>query len=264
MAALGFVPWIAFFAVVPGAYVVDAFDALVDHAGVEHESGCGVFEAGHDFGEVGKWNARAGRGAIVADDHGCFVVQGEGALDVVMIVEASFVVVAIDGVEGLARVFRRDEGTEAGDVSQILAEQLIDEAAAADLVFRDFGVVAAEAADELRSDLVFGIAFDLLLIELALEEIGVDPRAALGKELAMDACAGVVSGGAGHLFGGAQGSEIVDAAEWVGAVELDVVGGVLNAVEDPSAIRIPATGDPCEFKAFPDARPHGLEPCVVA
>src|SRR5580692_3109634 len=58
MATFSLVPRVTFLAIVPGSYVVNAFDALVDHAGVDHESGSRVLEARHDLGEVREWNVR--------------------------------------------------------------------------------------------------------------------------------------------------------------------------------------------------------------
>ena len=81
MAALGLVPGVALFAIVAGAGVADALDALGGHAGVDHVRGGEVFEAGPGLGVVGERNARALGLAVIADDERGFVVEGVGALD---------------------------------------------------------------------------------------------------------------------------------------------------------------------------------------
>ncbi len=97
MTALRFIPRVAFFAVVTRADVADAFDAFAHHARVKHVRGGGVFETGHHFGVVRERDARALGLTVIANHHGSFVVQREGALHGVVIVQRVLVVVAIDG-----------------------------------------------------------------------------------------------------------------------------------------------------------------------
>ena len=50
----------------------------------------------------------------------------------------------------------------------------------------------------------------------------------------------------------------------IGAVELHVVGVVLDAFEDAIAVGIPAAGNPGEFEGFFDARPDAAQPVDIA
>src|ERR1035438_6918673 len=112
--------------------------------------------------------------------------------------------------------------------------------------------------------LILGDAADFLDVEFAVEEMGVDPGASAFEEAAVNGGAGGVAGGARHFLAGAEGAEIIDAAHGVGAVELDVVGVVLDAFEDAIAIGVPAAGDPGELDGLFDFGPHGAEPIHVA
>ena len=129
---------------------------------------------------------------------------------------------------------------------------------------RLLGVFGAHVAEQGGGDFVFGDAADLLDVVFAVEEIGVDPLAAVLEEAAVFGGGGEVAGGAGHLFAGAQGAEVIDAAHRVGTVELDVVGVVLDAFEDAVAVGIPAAGDPGELEGFLDAGPDAAQPVEVA
>ena len=128
-----------------------------------------IFEAGPGFGVIGKGNLGTLAGAVIADHQGGFVVQHIGALHGIVVVKLTLVVVSPDGFQGLADVARIDQRTEAGDVGEILAHQLIEQAAIADLIFGLFGIIRAHVADSCRRDLVFRNAADLLDVVIAVE-----------------------------------------------------------------------------------------------
>src|ERR1019366_3625874 len=152
---------------------------------------------------------------------------------------------------------------EAGDFGHVLAHQLIQQAAGAHLVLRLLGVLGTHVAAQRGGNFVFGHAADLLGVVFTVEEIGVNPLAAVLEEAAVFGCRRV-AGGAGHLFSGAQRAQIIDAAHRVGAVELHVVGVVLHAFQDAVAVGVPAAGDPGEFQGSLDAGPDAAQPFEVA
>src|ERR1019366_3977587 len=123
--------------------------------------------------------------AVSPEDEGSFVVEGVGALHGIVAGERAFVIVAVDGLEGFANVVRPHGGAEAGDFGHVLAHQLIEQAAGADLVLRLLGVLGTHGADQRGGDFVFGDAADLLGVVFAVKEIGVDPLAAVLEESAV-------------------------------------------------------------------------------
>ena len=121
-----------------------------------------VFETSPGLGVIGERNCGALAVAVIADHQRGFVVQHIGALHGFVIVELPFVVVPPDGLQRLANVGRIDEGTQSGDVGEILADQLIEQAAIANLELGLLGIVRAHVADRGGRDLVLGNAADLL------------------------------------------------------------------------------------------------------
>ncbi len=143
---------------------------------------------------------------------------------------------------------------ESGDFGEILPHQLIEQAAITDLEFGLLRIFRAHIADGGRGDLVFGDAAHLLNIVVAVEEVRIDPLAAGGEELVIIVSGVGIAEGMGHLFGGAQRAQVIDAAERIRSVEFDVVGVVLDAIEDAAAARIPSAVDPGEGEGALHAR----------
>ena len=81
----------------------------------------------------------------------------------------------------------------------------------------------------------------------AVEEIGIDPLAAGFEELWPST--ELRRQRPGPFRRRHERAQIIDAAQRVGAVELDVVGVVLNAIQDAAALRIPSAGNPGEVDA---------------
>ena len=128
VAALGFVEGASFLAVVSVADILDAFEAVGGLAFVEHTDGGGVFEAGHDFGEIGEGIGGPLVG-VGGHEEGGFVAEGVGAHVVEVVGHGRFVVIFHDAFEGGLDVLGLDEIAEAGDVGEVLADELIDQAA---------------------------------------------------------------------------------------------------------------------------------------
>ena len=85
---------------------------------------------------------------------------------------------------------------------QVLSDQLIDQASAAQLELRILGIESLRSYAQLRVDLVQSEPFDLLNIELIVEEVRIDPLAALLEYAPVIVCRGLISNGECHLFAG--------------------------------------------------------------
>ena len=144
---------------------------------------------------------------------------------------------------------------EAGDIGQVLANQLVGETTVRQLKLRLIGAIGAHVANRRRRSLAFRDPAHLLNVEFAVEQILVHPRAAFQEQRVIVGRRGVVTERTRHLLGGAQGAQVVDRAERIRTVELDVVGVVLDAFHHAVAIGVPPAGNPCERETFLDVRP---------
>ena len=251
------------FAVVAEPGGADELEGLIDHAVGEHEAGDGVFQTGPDFGRVGDGNCGTGSTGEVEDHQAGLVVEGVDALGIGVMGEAGHEVVAMDGGEGRAHVGGVEEIAEAGYGGHLLADELIGETAVAELVVGVHGVACAGAVEQAAGDLIARNAAHLLDVVLAVEEMGVDPAAAfVGHAGALCGEVGLVHG-LRHLGHGAQGGQVPGGAHGVGAVELDVVGVVLDAIHDTGLGLVPPAGPPGVGEGTFGGGPLAAEPVVV-
>src|SRR5208283_4958815 len=179
VSAFGLVPRIAVQPVIAAANVFDAGETLVDHAVVDHQRRRLVLEAGHHFGVVRERDRWPLGHAIVANNDGGFVVQRKGALDAIVLREIGLVVVAEDGIQRLAHIRFVHQRPQATHLRLILPDQLVYQAARADLVFRLFAVVRAHIGNQGLCDPVLLQAAHMLNVELAVEQIRVNPLGSL-------------------------------------------------------------------------------------
>ena len=112
--------------------------------------------------------------------------------------------------EGAANVFGLEQRAEITDAGETLAEELISQAALAELVFGMFGIGGTHVAAEGLGDFVVMERANLLFVIFAVEEIGVDPLAAAQEKAAAFGSEIGFTDDASHFFTGAQGTEIVN------------------------------------------------------
>ena len=124
--------------------------------------------------------------------------------------------------------------------------------------------VRSHRVEQFRPHAIARQPLHLLHVVLAVEQLRVDPRAARLEEPPRLLPHLVVAHDARHFLDGAERAEIVDAAERVRPVELDVVGVVLRALEHAVAIGVPATLEPRERDRALDARPQLAQERFVA
>src|ERR1022692_707510 len=127
-----------------------------------------------------------------------------------------------------------------------------------------FRVGGSHVADGRRRDLALRYPADLLHVELAVEQVLVDPGAALAEERLVLIGRGGISQYPRHLLGGPQSAQVIDPAERVWTIEFHIVRVVLNAFHYPVAIRVPTSWNPCERDGALDFGPMATEPFGVA
>ena len=126
------------------------------------------------------------------------------------------------------------------------------------------GVDRSHAGLKPLGDVFLRHRLDLLDVELAVEQILIDPLAALSEKPV------ILFGGIGipnrarHFLAGAQGAEVPDSAKRVGADELYVVSVVLDPLHDPVPVGIPAARNPSELESAFRVRPESAKPLRVA
>ena len=204
MTALGLVEGAAALAVVAGADGLDAAQAILHLPFIEHADSCGVFEAGHDLVEVGEGAFRTTTARIAGHQQCRLVIQDVRAHMVEVAVEALPEVVAHDAVQRAAHIGRVDEVAKTVDVRLKLTDQLIDEAARAQLKYR---LGRVRRAHVTRQHVSHGqpvvCRADFVFVVLAIEEVCIQPGAALreeGSALVGEFCFAEVTR---HLFAGA-------------------------------------------------------------
>ena len=100
-------------------------------------------------------------------------------------------------------------------------------------------------------------------VELAVEEMGINPFTAAPEKIVVFLRGIVIPDGAGHFLCGPQGSQIPNPAERVRADKLDVVSIMLDALHNPVAVCVPPTCDPGKLQGSfcrgpPLSQPRGV------
>src|ERR1700740_1721690 len=103
----------------------------------------------------------------------------------------------------------RSQRPHASNTDEVLAHQLIDQAATADLVLGSFGVFRAHVASQVRSDLIFSEAANFLYIIFTVEQIRVDPLSPPFEETAVYFRGGIVANCMRHFCANPQGAQVV-------------------------------------------------------
>ncbi len=263
VAALGLVEGAASRAVVASAHGADDAQALLLHALLHQAHGGHVLEARHRLAEVREGLRRALL-RVVGHDERRLVGDGEGAHVVEVRPEHRPHVVAEDAPQRGPRVGGVDERSEAADVGDELADELVHEAAGGELVVGPREVGRAHADEEAGGHVLPALRrHDPVLVVLAVPEVGVDPaRAALEEAPALGGEARLPEV-ARHLLRRAQRAEVPQAHLRVGAVVLDVHRVVLAALHDAVAVGVPPARDPAELDRLPHLRPQPPEEHVV-
>ena len=263
-AVLGFVVGVGFLAIVAVAGVLDALDAFGDHSVEDHQGCGGVLEAGHYFGIVRHGYLWPVAFREVADHQRSFIVERIYALHTGVMGQAPLVVVTEDRGQGLANVGRVEQVAETGHRSHILADQLIDKTAVAHLELWVQGVLGAHSLLEALGNFLLRNGANMLHVVFAVEEILIDPAASAFKQTVAVGREGRVAHSLGHAGHGAEGGQVPGGAHGVGAVELDIVGIVLDAVKDAGFALVPAAGAPGVGEGAFGGGPLSAEPCIVA
>ena len=263
VAGLGLVEGTAFAPVVAITDVPDALQAVLDLTLINHPDGRDVLEPGHDFAEV--WEGNFGSLLRVAGhQESRFIPQHKRAMTVEMVVEILSEVVFHNAAQGLANIGGFEQVSQAADVCHKLSDQLINETALAELIIginQGFRIHTsyAQAISYVRRPLG---RLDLVLVILAVKEIGIHPLFPALEKIPAGLGKLFVAQVAGHLFGCSQGSEVPCAHLGVGAVVFDIHGIVLAALHHAVAVGIPATFNPaelhCLFHLWPEVSEHGI------
>ncbi len=159
---------------------------------------------------------------------------------------------------------RIEQRSEPGYIRQVLPDQLVGQAAVAHLELGLGGIVRAHITHRNGVDLVLGNPAHLLDIVFAVEKAGVDKLAPTLEQIAVIAGSRIIAQRPRHLLGGSQAAQVINPAQRIGTVELDIIRVVLHALHDAVAIRIPAAGNPREGQGQFDPRPQGAQPGSVA
>ena len=175
MAAFGFVKGTAFGPIVAIANVAHGLQTVFELPLVEHANGRGVFKPGHHFREIGKWVVGPLAG-IARHEQGRFIAQGIRAHAVEVIRQLLAVVVLANAPEGLAHVGALGQIAQAADVGEKLANELIYQTTATELVIwiREFG----RAHTQPQGFSYFLGRLNAMLVVFAIEQLRVDVGAA--------------------------------------------------------------------------------------
>src|ERR1039458_8012229 len=95
---------------------------------------------------------------------------------------------------------------------EVLADELVGEAATAYLVLGRLGILCPHVAAQIWRDIVLLEAGDFLDVILAIEQIGINPMLTLVRKPKVLLRRGGIANRAGHRGTGSQSAEVIDSA----------------------------------------------------